>query len=327
MKKAYNCFPRSHPEWVSRIEGFDSMNKMVSESKLESSSEIFAFLAQAGFPELGLRMGSILHWALYLWAKAGRRIFRLEPQLAEALMNTELPNEVLDVLPDMPFESFYISAPDVFKVKNMETGIHKGEGVYLFRDFCKISEESTEMVPAIGFLSVGEDLLKNKYELMRDDALVYCYAVAGKPFIRDDMKEWEGAEEAVRLGMNFLLVWNSTEALSVKENRPTAPRSQGKMKRLVRRGLSLAPWFGVSLSTHSTRVMNTMPMQPCGWTGLMHRTHIPGFYRRYWVKNDEGAQVLETKTSEVGNVLSCIRKFCAPHKAWRRGAARSQETP
>jgi len=273
-----------------------------------------------------MRLQAILSWAMYQWETQGRVILRMDHDLATALLNTRMEDTPVETLPELPFDGFYIHCPNVFRVYNRQTGIHKGEGIYVFRDSILPYAGADKMVPALGFLAIGEDLSRQS-TLPGNDAVIYSFLIAGKCVDDPMLGGLEGIREAIHIAMNFLLLFNSEEALSILAVKPPVPKSPKKLKRIERRGLSTHKYFDVTLKNKKPwgeRV--DRQHQPQDWDGPWHVATVPGFFRRYWYKYPpEGVHVIATKTKD--NALwFCTRKFIAPHEAWRRGQARDVNT-
>jgi len=317
----------THPEWYQSSPGYNLWRQLLNEIQPKSSGYILEVgnqLLQAQGVDPMPKVGAMLQWAWWQWHSSNRPIFRLVEGLSSALLHTELP-EKLEVLPRLPFSGFFLSIPDLFKVWNKDTGLHSLEGIYVFSDYVRPYDSAPTPLESIGFIVVGEDLNKHnvsKKEFKRrramgiaDDALQYTHVLPNVPFLRENEKHLKGIKEAVYLALNLLLVFNSTEALSLKEVVPIPPKSPKKVKRLASRGKSTHKYFSLSLTRTHTKNADALT----DWNGPTYTTVVSGHYRRVWLLSPpESAQILETK-EQKGSTLHCVRKFIAPYESTRRG--------
>lgn len=327
-------YKRLHPEWLVQegsLSGFDILEPLLE--KCQNSGHVGAVLA-AFFQKGGMPREMVspelqrLSWAALQWRRSGMPIYRMEDELQDMLINTEIPNE-LEVLPKMPFPCIYIAC-DKFRVWNNQTGFHESEGVYIIQDLVKRTKESKAGEEGYLFIAVGKAKESSKTikdpttgkmlsgEQLRDDALAWGTVIpnANLDVIRNST---EGFDEGLRLGLNFLLLWNSTGRHLVQTTVvPTLPMGK-KLKRFERQGKSASPFYLVTLRdrAEASRVKSEIS----NWSGPTHETLIAGFYRRHWLKDPEEAQVIGTKTNAKGTVLSCVWKYISPHVALRRGEA------
>jgi hypothetical protein len=322
-----NLNPRkTHPEWMEETPLFGMISRILRNENAFASGHVGAAvekLTGTKFPydDADLKLTQLVHWAAYQWVESDRPIFRMSQELASALINTDLPAEELEELPNMPYNGIYIDAPEAFDVYNKHTGLHRGEGVLLCRDLVRLPEdEATEgpptLTPAIAVIVVGEDKNAHQSKVIRDDALLYCFIVAGKPIIGEAFGDYEGIIEGLRLGLNMLFLWNSDANVTGREVRPRTPKSPKKLKKLDRQGRSVRRYFYLDLKNAWGRSRRQEATQ---WDGSTHEAVVCGHFRRYWVMPPVcDAQVLKTK-NDNGREMCCIRKFIKPFKAIRRG--------
>ena len=325
---------RLHPEWLvasGSISGFEMLSPLLE--SCTSSGHVGQILTEV-FLQSGMdpaeTMGSSprLMWAAHQWSRSGMPIYRMEDELQSMLINTEIPN-TLEALPKMPFPCIYIAC-DNFMVWNEETGMHTSEGVYIIQDMVRRTEDAAPE-PGYMFIAVGkaketgrvvDDPFTGKRlsaEEIRDDALAWGSVIPDVD-LRVIKNSPKGFEEGIRLGLNFLLLWNATGG-HLKQTRVTPTLPQGKkLKRFQRQHKSAAPFYLITLRdrAEAKRVKDEIS----NWTGPVHETLIAGFYRRHWLKSPGEAQVLGTKTNEKGTPLSCVWKYISPHLALRRGGVR-----
>jgi hypothetical protein len=285
---------------------------------------------QMGLPTEGehLDVQKRLIWAGMQWVRSGMPIYRMEPELQDMLLNTELP-DTLTELPHLPLPGLFLAC-DRFKVWNNSTGMHQSEGVYIVEDLVRRRDEGAKPERGYMCISVGKSkdgtATKNpitgeweKGEAIRDDALAW-----GAIIPNVDLKEIKGAtqgfEDGVRLAMNFLLLWNATgRHLEHKKVSPRMPQGK-KLKRFQRQKKSSSPFFLVTL--RDRKEANRIRTEVSSWTGATHQVLISGFWRRQWLKKpDEGTQVVGKRTNTKGTELSCVWKYIGPHVSTRRGEA------
>jgi len=272
-------------------------------------------------------------WSGIQWLRSGRPILRLNPELTETLLRTEVPTEPLDVLPELPFDGFYI-VTDKFELTDPNTGLHKGEGIYVCRDLFR--DEQGNATLGISIIAIGEDKGGGRGSgrgkgrllspgLMRNDAIHY-YGISPGMNLRfiDEADGASGLQETMSIVVNMLFLWNSEDSpLELREVTPRGPKSPKKIKRLERKQHSLRKYFSIGIKPAHPRPPPQTLSEP--FDGPQHPAWIRGFFRRYWVAEvPEGVQVIETKTTDKGKDLFCIRKFIPPMQAIRRGEAPEQ---
>lgn len=316
---------RTYPETMWE-RGYDYICKLIEKKGCTTSGDVWQLLEvirAANVPVTGMqtKLTSIVAWAINHWAKSGKPIFRLDPDLMQALINTEIPDEVLMELPNIPFDGFWIDAPDMFDVWNDVTEWHRSEGVLVARDRCVVTDTG-EQVDCLSISVVGHDKNNGK-SIDRDDAVIYGFLVPGKkPF---EMETGGGKSDstmhaAMKLALNLLFLRNSTQGIELTPVQPTWPKSPGKQKRLNRQGKSHQKYFLVNLKGQA-RPWGETHGNPNHFNGPSHETVVVGHFRRYWLYDPGEAQVLakEPDMKDITKTWYCVRKWIMPHKAWRKG--------
>jgi hypothetical protein len=326
-------YKRVHPEWVVEepLSGFQILAPLLTGAL--SSGHTGAILQKiyerAGILDdaaSALNVQKRLMWAGMQWSKSGMPIYRMEPELQDMLLNTELPDKLTE-LPHLPLPGIYLAC-DRFKVWNNDTGMHDSEGVYVVEDLvCRSKGAKAErgyMCISVGKSKNGQramNPLTGKWEqgeAVRDDALTWG-AIVPDADLKGIKGATQGFEEGVRLAMNFLLLWNATgQHLEHKKVSPKLPQGK-KLKRFKSQKKSSTPFFLVTLRDREEA--KRIRTEVSGWTGETHRVLVSGHWRRQWLQlPDEGTQVVGEKVNEKGTKLSCVWKYIGPHPAVRRGA-------
>ena len=265
-------------------------------------------------------------WAHVQWVRSDRPILRLSDELRDLLLRTEIPQEPLDKMPEIPFDGFYLVVDGGYTIVDNVTGDHEIEGIYVCKDKMYRSKEDREVVDGLQVLAVGEDKGGAPASgLMRNDTLTY-FAIVDK--VRLDLL-YDSAlsiQETLRVVLNLLLLWNSERSpIVTKSVTPPTPKSPGKKKRMERRGVSTAKYIRLELERGYLQ-KDVVRDAIEGWDGPTHIAMVRGFFRRYWVAEKPESQILGEKTSHTGKTLYLIRRFVAPHRALRRGEAPETNT-
>jgi hypothetical protein len=281
------------------------------------SGQFLGMLENLPYEARDLQLTARMSWAYTQWLRSSRPIIRLDRELVDLLLQTDLPDE-LEELPPIPWDGFWVEVSG-FDLLDDETGIHEAEGVFVCKDFMRLKED---VATRDGFLllAVGEDKRRSKDNgFFRDDTVHYVGIVANHP-LRDYHR---GVGDVCRIVVNLLLLWSAQNSpLQVKKNTPIPPKSPKKLKRLARQGKSLEKYWQVTVDPAFQG--HEKAEKPENWEGPTHLTTVRGHYRCYWVSDTEGAAALGTKTSSTGKTLSKVRRFIAPHRAWRQGEAPSR---
>jgi hypothetical protein len=311
-------FDKTYPEKLSTI--FPG-GKIPGSDRAVCSGSFLRMMGEAGIfhsDKSDLELTARMSWAYTQWNRAERPILRIDEDLCQVLMDTDLPEE-LEVLPDVPWDGFYLVLPPIFDLIDDRTGAHKAEGLYLCKDLMRQDKEATTVVEGFLVVAVGDDKRASPNSLDRDDTIHYFGLVANKP-IREVIRGYgHGTVEASRIVLNLLLLWGSqNNPVTMSKMTPSQPKSPKKLKRLERRGKSLQKYFQLSLKEGflSDAVDESEKKE---WDGEMHVTLVRGHYSYYWVLDPEGAATLGERSSKTGKTLYKVRRFIAPHRAWRRG--------
>lgn len=312
-----------HPEIIedeARAAGFSRSLDDLAQLPWTCSGELREAMSEleGKHRPVDLEVSCRVTWAGIQWARNGRPILKINEELRNILLMTEPPEEALDVLPNLPFEGFYIVV-DGFDLLNHETGNHQIEGIYVCRDKMRRSAASTEAVDALLLCAIGEDKGGKSEDLLRNDTINYCGIVAGEKlhFLQDLV----GGKETIQVVLNLLFLWNSEGSpITTKTVIPAREKkSPKKLKKLARKH-SLSKYITLGLREGFITRNEVRADSVQGWSGPTHITMVRGFFRRYWVNDPKGAQVLQRKAAgEREQYL--IRKFVAPHPALRRGEA------
>jgi hypothetical protein len=292
---------------------------------------IFQDVYLPGTPESDKQLTCRVSWAYTQWMRSDKPIIRLSAQLQEFLLDIDLP-DTLDELPPMPWDGFWVSLHG-FLLQDEKGESYEVDGVYLAKDTMRMREkvqpdgsrktlDEPEQEPGILVIGVskGRTGVQSLDSYQRDDILHYFGIAPGSPLREDTQQYGMGTEEIARIAVNLLLLWSAQgNPMQLEERIPQKPKSPKKVKRLARRGKSVEKYWFVSLDPAYSTPTQSRPDD--GYDGPLHLTTVRGHYRTYWVRDTEGAAVLDTKKNATGKTLRKVRRFIYPHKAWRRGEA------
>jgi len=285
-----------------------------------------------------LRTSMILHWAVVSWVRNGKHLVRLEEGLLQALLRSK-PPEVLDELPPLPWDSFYLALEDCgLTVWNTDTGAHEVEGVYVFRDCI---EHGTK--PAIGFLVTGHDKgfdgalyyiderANLEAQLPRNDAIWHCYNYAGKPPFKPKWHDGDKHVDCAKLvGAIHVLLQMLACGKDVLESDSVDPLStvkakkrKGHIKKLRRRGRSERAYQVIRLSQEVRKTRKGSQDGPRG-AYTAWRT-ISGHPRRFWSKTKPTDRPVLATEEREGVTYYCYRRYVLPFEA-RRGWDETNKT-
>ena len=281
--------------------------------------------AQPGQDDIDLT--TRMSWGYTQWLRSNMPIIRLDPDLVELLLQTDVPDK-LEELPPLPWAGFWVEAQG-FELVDKRTGVHAAEGVMACADTMWYEGRA---VDAILLLAVGEDKRGGRNRpsghasaLWRDDSVHYVGIVA-EGELRERLKAYgHGIEEACRIVVNLLLLWTAVNnPLVFRETTIDPPKGIKKQKRLESQKRSTQKYWHVSVNP-AFRDHKRVEGEDSG--GPRHLASVRGHFRCYWVTDPyarteataRGVAVLDEKISPTGKVLCKIRKFIAPHWAWRKG--------
>jgi len=256
---------------------------------------------------------AIVAWAAIQWFRAGKPIFRLEAELLQALMNTNIPEGEITV-PEIPFEGFFIDLDGEWVLEDRATGDHKIDGIYVCRD---LVNGKPKIVSGLLVVAMGED--KNKSLMDRDDTVQYFAMRQTQDLSKYDCSQ-RGFREVVAVSINLLMLMASAkESVEAEEVTPTRPKSPKKIKRAKRKGLSFSKYTVLRLSEKAkSSIRSSTDKNKTEWEGPTHTVIVRGHWHKYWVLDAEGRQVFDKKTAN-GKSLFLIRKWIAPYPTTRRG--------
>ena len=269
-------------------------------------------------------------WSGVQWIRSGKPIFRLEDDLLRVLLKTKVPMDIVDYIPEMPFDGLYIAlGEETYSLQDPTTGLHKAEGIYVCRDLIRSSfnastgqKDQSGIAHGILVVAVGENKGKSSHPLERDDTLQYFALIPKLPLKTLTEAASAGFKETLRVVMNLLLLMSSEkQAISRKEVIPKSPKSPKKIKRAQRRGNSFHKYYSLGLSDQIKQKIRekTKKSSIKNWDGPTHVVVVVGHWHKYWVLNPGDRKVLGYKAK--GKVTySLIRKWVYPYPAVRRGA-------
>ena len=322
------------PEWTDRSNDGKIIGSLLQSARARGtdtshlSTGHFARLWEVLTPEQGsaphLWVAMMYSW--WQWSEAGRVVLRLDEDLTRLLMSTPLPKGPIDPLPSLPWNGFYLVPAPLFSLTHKDTGAHLIEGTYISTDRSRVSQ-TAEAGPTIFTLSAGDDRLKGADPARRDDCLQYAALHQGHP-IRSGRDEFPGLEDALRVAVNFLLLWNSASRAELemeKREEPSSPThlSAKKRRRWDRQnvGRSTLPYFQLGLKcrakSHRTGTTDSE---------ATHEVLLGRFWRDHWMLEEnvpDGVQVVKTgRVSQTGKPMVAVNKLIEPHRAWRHGRSR-----
>ncbi len=315
----------SHPEFIEAEAG--NIYEKLSKTGLSSSGEIGALLEDlkvAPEDESSFEVTMRVSWSVVQWVRSGRPLLKITPELRDMLLQTEPPEEALDVLPEIPFEGFYLLV-EGFTLWDTSSGRHQVEGIHVCKDKMRLKSTDVDGREGLMIIAVGEDKGGGKKGLLRNDTLQFFGIVPDKKldFWKDNL---EGMKETLQVVLNLLFLWNAEDSpITSKTVTPQAPKSPGKRKKLERRGYSLVKYVSLGLKKGYLD-HGVSKDEVANWTGETHIAVVRGFFRRYSVSEPGEAQVLKKTETSSGKTLYQIRRFIKPHKALRRGAAPQPNT-
>ncbi len=227
-------------------------------------------------------------FAVMQCGRANYPLWRVEPDLARALLETEPPGYTPPG--HLPFPGVYVQLPEgLYNVYNELTGLHRVTGLYLcearFRRRRPGQEADRDWVD--GHLIVGTGHVLEIKPQGLDDALVYTLVDERGPL--GDPEKWaEGVADTWRVAQNLLyaLRTRNIEARAVKVPQPKSPK---KRKRLERKG-ALRQYSVLQLTPKETKVNVLSRMMQEASGRKSPRAHIRrGHWRHYWtLEREEG---------------------------------------
>ena len=324
-------FRMTHPELVDASLGDQKVSNYLAQSEIKTSGELMYVM---GMEELKLdpemapahEVTGRAMWAHVQWVRSERPILRLSDELRDVLLRTEIPREPLDKIPEVPFDGFFLVVDGGYTLRDAATGEHEIEGIYVCRDRVYKTKKREEIVDGLQIVAVGEDKGgKVASGWMRNDTLTY-FTIVGGVNLTELYDGSISVKETLQVVLNLLLLWNSERSPVVtKSVTPPTPKSPGKRKKLERRGLSVSKYIRLEIREGYLKTEVARDGVE-GWDGPTHVALVRGFFRRYWVTEKPEAQILGEKISSTGKPMYLVRRFIAPHRALRRGAAPDQNT-
>lgn len=310
---------KTHPELLedaARAQGFRGGN-LYADLPVQCSGDVYRMLSEMNASEGDLNVSVRVTWGAVQWERSGRPILRMTDELRDVLIKTDVPDTV-DVLPDMPFDGMYLIVDGGFELFDKTSGMHRIEGIYVAKDRLRRSDKSNESVEGILVMAIGEDKGGSKSGMLRDDTIQY-FGIIPNGNLRFREAEMVGFRETLRVVLNLLFLWNvEGSPVTMTSKTPSTPKSSAKKKKLDRRGFSTAKYIELGIKREFVS-RDVERSQVANWDGPTHIAYVRGHFRKYWVSDPKGAQVLGEKDSESGKKMICIRRFIAPHRALRRG--------
>lgn len=321
-------YPLTYPERMSTKEvlWLAEDDRISTAGKLVYLLETVPGALRDGMTEEDVQLSARMSWSLISWNRNGRAIVRIDEDLERMLLETDLPKS-LEAAPNAPWDSFFIPVNSEFIVEHWDSGEHAVEGIFLTRDRIKISSAPDAKV-ADGWIILVVGVDKGGFgndPYRKDDALHYASIVPGLPLM-DAIGgyKYKGLVEAARIAINLLLLWESENCpLLRKEKSPRIPKSPKKLKRIQRQGRSTAKYWHVAIDEKTYGRTKKAMRSAEGYDGPMHKTLVRGHYNHYWVSETDTP--LEKKVTEDGKIRYKVRRFIAPHWAWRRGEGKPAE--
>lgn len=238
-------------------------------------------------PEHSLTEACITFAALQC-GRANYPLWRVEPDLARALLETEPPGYTPPG--HLPFPGVYVQLPEgLYNVYNELTGLHRVTGLYLcearFQRRRPDPEAGGEWVE--GHLIVGTGHVREVTPQGLDDALIFMLVDERGPL--DDPEKWaEGAAQTWRVAQNLLYALR-TKNIEARAVKVPQPKSSKKRKRLERRG-KLRQYSVLQLTPKDKRGTRRVTARDNTSSRKSPRAHIRrGHWRHYWtLKKEEG---------------------------------------
>jgi hypothetical protein len=288
--------PRNHPHLIEKAFPVDpkiyrSMEKRIMNIRGYampwSSMSCTAQVAEMGGAHDAHTTGYLMY-ALSKYHLAERPYWRLDADLADVLIRTDPPVEVLDELPKPPFSGMYIEIPPgTFGVPNDDTGVHDAVGIYLAEDTTVFDGRLVECLCIVAAGEAKGSIVVDGHDIV-DDALVY-----GKWLGLDDVlgTRFSKIDEAWRLIANLLIALQNN-LLELKDDNPFAGKGPKKVKRLHRKG-------AVAATDISLRAVGTAASKGSASSGNSPRAHNRrGHWRSQWVKEPGDRKTYKTKKRE-----------------------------
>ena len=286
---------RDHPQVINKMFPINhQLYAKMRQSKLVLDGQVIHWCTMSAMTQVSSMGGShdarttgFLMYALSRFYGSGEPYWRLDKDLAEGLVRTDPPLDVLEELPKAPFEGMYIEIPaGVFTVFNKDSGIHDAVGIYLAKDLNYEKGISSE---SLCIVAAGES--KGEIEVdghkLADDALVY-----GRWLSRDDVmgSRFHHIDAAWRIVANLLIaLQNRLVELHVDD--PLAGKKAKKVKRLVRQGARKVTVLSLRGSTKRRGQGSASGRSP--------KAHLRrGHWRNQWVREPGDRKVYETKKRE-----------------------------
>lgn len=283
------------------------------------SGECTSMVARMGdFADQDINLTGRMTYAYEMWRSAGKAILRLDPKVVEMCRNTDLP-EKLPELPELPFDAFWVDLDGEFSLLDEKTGYHKIEGFIVTKDrMVPKGFKSLIGTPSWLILAIGEDRNQNKNGVMnRDDSIQYFGIMPDLDLMESlDEENFPGLQDVTKILVNMILMWSSDDAIVLEAETPTMPKSPKKLARLKRRGISSEKYWKVGVSP---TLKQKRAARPDDYDGPMYLATVRGHYRTYWVNEEPPKEKKLAERLVGGKVSYKIRRFIAPHTAWRRG--------
>jgi hypothetical protein len=313
-ESSVSSVPMTHPELYADSGFGHLLNKVRRMFDPKNAEDLCRFLQDFGVGSL-MRLPATSHlwWGQYQWMGSGEIILRFDDELAKALLETDLPSLEYDPLPNCPWKSMYISLSNgLFMVGNEVWGFSNAVGIYVTQDSIYYDGD---MHQGYTISTVGS----------RDKTgpVATCGIIPGKDIFTGI--HVIGNKEAIRFVMNFLILYNSLDRdfLSIQSHKMPQLKSEGKQKKLKRRGLSRHNYLYVTTRRLQTKSGATVPAP---WEGPIHSVFVRGHWQRYWIRNvPEGIQILSEKEGKRGTLYQ-VWKYKAVFTALRRGEAKPGPT-